>query len=74
MSCGIGIEGCGYWRLYSLELWAECKMDPRKTWRSLTIGTDLDGNRVYSRMDNYQESTEYGWEAASTGNEYIFSL
>jgi hypothetical protein len=73
ISCGIGIEGCTNWQ-FSPSLWAECKTDPRKTWRSLTIATDLDGNRVYSRMDNYQSSTEVGWKSGSTGNEYIFSL
>jgi len=24
MSCGIGIEGCRYWKAYSLSLMAEC--------------------------------------------------
>lgn len=49
--------------------YTECDNDPRKTWRALTIATDLNGDRVFSRMDNFQNGGEFG----STGGEYIFS-
>jgi hypothetical protein len=51
MSCGTGIEGCNL--LLGPFVWAECIGDPRGTWRALTVATDLEGERVYSRMDNY---------------------
>ena len=52
MSCGTGIEHCD---LPDESLKAECLADPRyKEWRAFIIGTDLNGNRLWSRMDNYQ--------------------
>ena len=37
----------------------------------MTIATDLDGNRVWSRMDNYQFGEA---EVGSSANEYVFTL
>jgi hypothetical protein len=37
-----------------------CKTDPRATWRGLTIATDLEGNRVWSRVDTDTRG-EYGF-------------
>jgi len=54
ISCGTGIEGCGW----GLDLWTffKCQFEPRLTWRALTIATDLNGDRVWSRMDNFETS------------------
>jgi len=38
---------------YMPHLWLECETDPRGTWRNLNIATDLNGERVWSRMDSY---------------------
>jgi len=38
MSCGTGIEKC-----------PEDYKDPRCTWRSLIVATDLDGNMIWYR-------------------------
>ena len=40
-------------------------------WRSLSIATDLDGNRVWSRMDSYQGGET---QVFSSANEYVFPL
>lgn len=51
LACGTGIEGC----LLTMPplLYAECLADPRTTWRALTVATDLNGERVWSRMDSF---------------------
>jgi hypothetical protein len=51
-------------------LWLECKGDERVTWRSLTVATDLNGERVWSRMDSFQAGTGEAWSSAS---EYVLS-
>ena len=67
MACGTGIEGCD---LYKGDLLTTCKADPRTTWRSLTIATDLKGERVYHRMDSFQSGESTVWASAA---EYIFA-
>ena len=72
MSCGTGINngGCGLFGLnFELKTLLECWGDPRTQSRSLAVATDLEGERVYSRMDNFQ--TEKKRVAASTA-EYVF--
>ena len=49
----------------------ECRNDPRKNWRSLTITIDLDGNEEWNRMDNYQGGET---EVLSSANAYVFPL
>ena len=43
IACGTGIEGC------NADSPPGCAKDPRITWRSLVIATDLEGDRVWSR-------------------------
>jgi len=68
MACGTGIENCDG-ATFSTELNTECKADVRTTWRALTVAVNLNGERVWSRMDSYQ-----GGEATvgSSASEYIF--
>lgn len=42
----------------------------------MNIAVDLNGERIWSRMDSYQpaENTDKTQTVASTGNEYIFPL
>lgn len=49
---------------------AECEFDPRNTWRSLVIGTDLNGEREWSRMDSFQVG---GDKVSSSASEFIFN-
>ena len=67
MACGTGIEGCD-------GLPADCAADPRITWRSLIVATDLNGDRVWSRQDNYQWSGVETLGASSSAAEYIFPM
>ena len=54
MACGTGIEdNCPVTANFMPQLWTECKFDARNTWRSLTVATDLNGERVWSRMDSF---------------------
>ena len=54
MSCGTGIEGCPLFNSnFGLGTWLECRGDPRTQWRSLAVATDLEGERIYSRMDSF---------------------
>lgn len=71
MACGTGIKKCGFIGFY-YEPWLLylCANDPRTTWRGLTIATDLEGNRTWSRMDNYQTDGLY---VESSTAEYILS-
>ena len=48
IACGTGIENCDV----PPDKLAACQADPRGVWRSLVIATDMDGERVWSRMDN----------------------
>ena len=80
LSCGTGIENCNNPEAlsgggYNAEVQAECASDPRVSWRALTIATDLDGNRVWSRMDSYQGGTasSHGSVQASAA-EYLFPV
>ena len=69
MSCGTGIEGCPLFNSnFGLGTWLECRGDPRTQWRSLAVATDLEGERIYSRMDSFQ--TEDGVQASAA--EYVF--
>ena len=73
MSCGTGIEGCAAWGWnLGLFIWLECRGDPRGIWRSLTVATDLEGERLYSRMDNYGVGFEQGVDLGSSAGEYVF--
>ena len=61
MSCKEVIPACDMKENRGVWLLDECKEDPRRNSRSLTIATDLDGARIYSRMDNYlnlEETTD----------------
>ena len=57
MTCGTGIEYCDFlgwpFGVFGIFTWMECLKDPRKIWRSLTVAFDLEGERVWSRMDNF---------------------
>ena len=54
LACGTGIEGCPVFRHnFKPSLLSECRSDPRTTWRSLTVATDLDGEPVYVRQDSF---------------------
>ena len=68
LACGTGIEGCT--TNFNDALLSKCKKDPRTTWRSLAVATDLKGERVYSRMDSYQGGDTKVWAAAA---EYVVS-
>lgn len=69
LSCGTGIEGCnGAWIRGLPSLIAECYSDPRTVWRSLTIGTDLNGDRTWSRMDSFQSGEG---DVTSSAAEYV---
>jgi hypothetical protein len=80
MSCGTGIENCDNEEAasgggYSAEVKAECDADPRVSWRALTIATDLDGNRVWSRMDSYQGGTASSHATVqASASEYLFPV
>ena len=52
----------------------ECLGDPRNTWRALTVATDLEGERVYSRMDSYGVGLSMYEEEGvdSSAGEYVF--
>lgn len=54
LACGTGIEGCSVMLNNMPHLYFECLNDPRKVWRALTVVTDMDGERVWSRMDSWQ--------------------
>lgn len=70
MTCGTGVEECDmfFWNNFLSGMWAECKKDPRKIWRALTIATDLDGERVWSRQDSF-----YDEGAAGSAGEYVIT-
>ena len=71
MACGTGIEGCSAFSFQTPWTWLECEFDPRKVWRSLAVATDLKGERVYSRMDNFQDAEQLGTVVDSAA-EFIF--
>lgn len=70
MACGTGIEGCPLFGPMLPWLYATCLLEPRVVWRSLAIGTDLKGERVFSRQDNYQAGE--GGPAVSSAAEFVF--
>jgi hypothetical protein len=80
MSCGTGIENCDNGEAaagggYNAEVQTECNADPRVSWRALTIATDLDGNRVWSRMDSYQGGTASSHATVqASAAEYLFPV
>ena len=50
-ACGSGIEdNCGG---IDTHLQAQCLADVRRSWRAVTIRSDLDGNIVWYTMDNF---------------------
>jgi len=62
MSCGVGIEnvkGAEGTPLYEEGL-AYSNAMGTASWRALTIATDLEGNRVWSRVDSMQTASEPG--------------
>ena len=67
LSCGTGIEGCSIFSNFGINIYFECLKDPRRIWRSLTIGIDLSGKRIQSRMDNQQDNG-----VNHTAAEYVF--
>ena len=70
MACGTGIEGCPLTANFMPGLYLDCQLDARTTWRSLTVATDLNGERVWSRMDSYQNGEGKVWASAS---EFVVS-
>jgi len=72
MACGTGVEGCKLsWALVMrLGLWTECRNDKRIDWRALTIATDLNGDRLWHRQDNFQTGEA---KVGTSASEYIFS-
>ncbi len=69
MACGTGIEGCDTEGL-TPALVAQCKADPRTTWRALTLAVDLSGELRWRRVDSFKsaDSPTVGTSAA----EYVF--
>lgn len=80
IACGTGIENCDNEQAasgggYNAQIQAECQADPRVNWRALTIATDLDGNRVWSRMDSYQGGTTSSHSTVqASAAEYVFPV
>ena len=71
ISCGTGIENCG--EDVPSDKMAKCLADPRKAWRSLVLATDMDGERVWSRMDNLPPGDPND-PVATSAAEYIFPM
>ena len=70
LACGTGIEdNCPLTSNFMPGLYFECLNDPRQTWRALTIATDLNGKRVWSRMDSFQSADE----PVGSASEYVLS-
>lgn len=80
MSCGTGIKNCDNEEAssgdgFDSDTQTECDADPRITWRALTVAIDLDGNRIWTRQDNYQSGTKSDHATvASSKGEYIFPV
>lgn len=72
MACGTGIEGCSAFAGNTPWTYLECEADPRVVWRSLAVATDLKGERVYSRMDSFQDSEAGGQPVADSAAEFVF--
>lgn len=78
MSCGLGIEGV-YGAVGSplyKEGTAYTNAMGTASWRALTLATDLEGNRVWSRIDSGQFASENGapQETASSAGEWVIPL
>jgi len=73
IACGTGVEDCGslFWG-FKWGLWFGCDSDPRKAWRALTLGTDLEGERVWSRMDSFNDPAG-GNGAIGSAGEYVIT-
>ena len=69
VGCGNGIEGCPT-RGYTSEARRWCQRDPRKSWRSLLVKTNLEGDVVWYRQDNFWNGEENPGTSAS---EYVIS-
>jgi len=69
-ACGTGIEGCDTPGLTDA-LVAECRKDPRTTWRSLTVGFNLQGEVLWRRVDNFKNK-DTGSIVGTSANEYVF--
>lgn len=52
MFCGTGAETCSTDHGLTEKQSKDCLADPARLWRGLTVATDLQGNRVWSRQDN----------------------
>ena len=69
VGCGNGIEGCPSSGFTSAaKQW--CQRDPRKSWRSLLVKTNLEGTIVWYRQDNFWNGEENPGTSAS---EYVIS-
>jgi len=66
LACGTGIE-CED----GANNVPQCSSDPRRDWRGLLVGTDMQGERVWSRMDNMDNGSTF---TASSASEYVFAL
>jgi len=69
LACGTGIETCSVLLNNMPGLYMECLSDPRKIWRALTIATDMNGERVWSRMDSFQSADK----PVGSASEFILS-
>jgi len=69
-ACGTGIEGCSTPGL-TRSLKEECMKDPRTTWRSLTMGFNLNGEVLWRRLDNFKDA-DTGPRVGTSANEYVF--
>ena len=69
VGCGNGIEGCPSFG-FTDEAKEWCRHDPRKSWRSLLIKTNLEGTIVWYRQDNFWNGEENPDTSAS---EYVIS-
>ena len=69
MACGTGIEGCDTAGL-TPALIAQCKSDPRTTWRAMTIAADLAGELTWRRVDSFKPEGES--TVGTSAAEYVF--
>ena len=71
VACGTGIEGCD--GLGGTGLGAECRADPRTTWRSYVVGMDGEGSELWHRTDSYRFEEESD-EAAASAAEHVLQM
>ncbi len=73
MACGTGIEECEPFEEIDA-LYEECEADPRKTWRSMLVRVNGQGNLIWQHVGSYRfpdENGEESEEVASSASEYV---